>query len=630
MTAGLPETAIRLNFAFIRIVILRSPVTTIVNRIADMNVTNNTNSSRKPSVVLLAGALAVLGAFGSASAAPKDEYARGRVIVEARAGLSDADVDKIAKEHGGKRRKLGQSRLYVIDLPANASETAVVAQLSHRPELRFAELDRVVTSTATVNDPYLGNEWHLSKVNAPTAWDSAAGSGITIAILDSGINSAHPDLKANLVAGYNFYSNNTDVTDVCGHGTAVAGVAAASSNNALGVAGVAGSARIMPLRVAYSDSAGCHAYYSTIASALTYAADNGARVANVSYGGVAGSASVQSAARYMKGKGGLVFVSAGNNNIDENIVTDGSMVAVSATDSADNKASFSSWGTFVALSAPGAGIWTTDNAGSYSAWNGTSFSSPLSAGVAALVMSARPDLSAAQAESLLYSTAVDLGAAGRDPVFGYGRVNAAAAVSAAKAYAAPVDTTAPTAAIAAPLGGATVSGLVPVSVNASDNVGVARVDLKVNGTVVATDNSAPFSFSWNSAATANGAASVVAVAYDAAGNAGSSATVNVNVANVTVSVPNDITPPVVAIDNPVSGAVSGNVSVTLRASDNAGAAGISTTLAVDGVVKAQGTGGSLAYSWNTKKSTSGAHVITATAKDAAGNKSSVSVNVTVR
>jgi subtilisin family serine protease len=595
-----------------------------------MNVVNNTNSFRKPSVVLLAGALAVMSAFGSATAAPKDEYARGRVIVEARAGLSDADVDKIAKEHGGKRRKLGQSRLYVIDLPANASETAVVAQLSHRPELQFAELDRVVTSTATVNDPYLGSEWHLSKINAPTAWDSAAGSGITIAILDSGINAAHPDLKNNLVAGYNFYSNNTDLTDVCGHGTAVAGVAAASTNNALGVAGVAGAARIMPLRVAYSDSAGCHAYYSTIASALTYAADNGARVANVSYGGVAGSSTVQSAARYMKSKGGLVFVSAGNNNIDENIVTDGSMVAVSATDSADAKASFSSWGTFVTLSAPGAGIWTTNNAGSYSAWNGTSFASPLSAGVAALVMSVRPDLSAAQAESLLYSTAVDLGGAGRDPVFGYGRVNAAAAVSAAKAYAAPVDTTAPTAAIAAPLGGATVSGLVPVTVNASDNVGVARVDLKVNGTVIATDNSAPFSFSWNSAATANGAASVVAVAYDAAGNAGSSATVNVNVANVTASVPSDITPPVVAIDNPVSGAVSGNVSVTLRASDNAGAAGITTTLAVDGVVKAQGTGGSLAYSWNTKKATSGAHVITATAKDAAGNKSSVSVNVTVR
>jgi len=587
-------------------------------------------NSKNKSLVLAAAILAALGVSASAAAAPKDGYARGRVIVEARAGLSDADVDKIAKEHGGKRRKLGQSRLYVIDLPPNASETAVVAQLSHRPELKFAELDRIVKSTATVNDPYQGNEWHLAKVNAAGAWDTTSGSGVTIAILDSGINVAHPDLKDRLVPGYNFYSNNTDVSDVCGHGTAVAGVAAASSNNALGVAGVAGAARIMPLRVAYSDSTGCYAYYSTIADALTYAADNGARVANVSYGGVAGSVTVQSAARYMKSKGGLVFVSAGNNNIDENITTDGSMVAVSATDSADNKASFSSWGNFVSLSAPGTGIWTTNNAGSYSSWNGTSFSSPLSAGVAALVMAARPDLDAAQAEAMLYSTAVDLGSAGRDPVFGYGRVNAAAAVSAAVAYVPPPDTTAPLASIAAPLAGSSVSGLVPVSVNASDNVGVARVDLSVNGSVVATNNSAPFSFSWNSADTANGSATVMAIAYDAAGNAGRSAAVQVKVANATTSVPGDTTPPVVSIENPVSGAVSGNVSVSVRASDNAGVAGISTTLAIDGAVKAQGKGGSLSYNWNTKKTGSGAHLITATATDAAGNKSSTSVNVTVR
>jgi thermitase len=357
-------------------------------------------NKKHTSSLLLVSVLAALGSSTTVSASPKDEYARGRVIVEARAGLSDADLEKIAKQHGGKHRKMGQSRLYVIELPANASETAVVAQLQHRPELKFAELDRVVRSTAVVNDPYLGNEWHLSKVNALTAWDTAVGNGITLAILDSGINVNHPDLKDRLVAGYNFYNNNADVTDVCGHGTAVAGVGAASANNAVGVAGIAGSARIMPVRVAYNDSsAGCYAYYSTIASGLTFAADNGARIANVSYGGVAGSASVQSAARYMKSKGGLVFVSAGNSNIDENITTDGSMVAVSATDSADNKASFSSWGNFVTLSAPGVGIWTTNNAGSYSAWNGTSFASPLSAGVAALIMSARPELSAAQAES---------------------------------------------------------------------------------------------------------------------------------------------------------------------------------------------------------------------------------------
>ena len=596
-----------------------------------MNVTRPA-SVRNSSAILVAGAIALMGAAGPAAAAPTDAkggYVRGRVIVEARAGLSDADLDRLVKVHGGKGRKLGQSRLYVVELPASASETAVAAQLAHRPELKFAELDRIVTSTASVNDPYLGNEWHLSKIGTPAAWDTTQGAGVTIAVLDSGINVNHPDLVDRLVAGYNAYNDNTDLTDVCGHGTAVAGVAAASANNALGVAGVAGAARIMPVRVAYSDSTGCFATISVIASGLTWAADHGARIANVSYAGVAGSPSVQSAARYLKGKGGLVFVSAGNNNIDENVTSDGSMVVVSATDANDAKASFSSWGNFVTLSAPGTSIVTTDNGGGYSSWNGTSFSSPLSAGVAALMMAARPDLAGAQIESLLYTSAVDLGSAGRDPVFGYGRVNAATAVSAAVSWVAPVDTTAPTAAIAAPLAG-TVSGLVPVSVNASDNVGVARVDLQVNGTVVATQTSAPFSFSWDSAGSANGAASLRALAYDAAGNAGSSAAVSVTVSNTITSVASDITPPTVAINNPVAGAVSGSVSVGVSASDNAGAAGIKTTLSIDGTVVAQGSGGSLGYNWNSRKVAAGTHIIKATARDAAGNTSSTSTSVTTR
>lgn len=582
-----------------------------------------------PLVLALAAASFMLSA-GAATAAPKNEYARGRVIIEVRPGLSDAALDNILKEHGGKRRKLGQSRLYVVDLPANASETAVAAALSHRPELKFAELDRVVHASATSNDPYLGNEWHLGQIGAATAWDYSQGAGVTIAILDSGINVAHPDLVDRLVPGYNFYDGNTNLTDVCGHGTAVAGVAAASMNNAQGVAGVAGAARLMPIRVAYSDSAGCHAYYSTIANGLTYAADHGARVANISYGGVAGSSTIMSAANYMKSKGGLVFVSAGNNNIDEGIVSDGSMIAVSATDYSDAKASFSSWGSFVTLSAPGVNIYTTDNGGGYSSWNGTSFSSPLTAGVAALMMAARPDLSGDQVQSLLYSTAVDLGTPGLDPVFGYGRVNAGAAVRAAASYVLPPDTTAPKAVMAAPLGGSTVSGLVPVTVNTSDNVGVARVDLVVNGTVVATASGGNASFSWDSSGVANGKASVSAVAYDAAGNAGNASAVSVNVSNISTSVVKDTTPPVVAISNPVGGTVSGNVSVSASATDNAGAAGIKMTLAVDGVVKAQGSGGALGYNWNTKKGAVGAHTITVTARDAAGNTSTSTVNVSSR
>ncbi|MBQ5946798.1 S8 family serine peptidase [Massilia sp. ST3] len=590
---------------------------------------------RKTSLAIAAGFVS-LAAISSASAAPggvQGEFARGRILVEARAGLSDDELGKAIKAHGGKSaRKLGQSNIHVVELPPGLSEEDMVAKLSRHPHFKFAELDRKVSVAMAVTDPYIGSAWHISKIGATAAWDSSQGSGITIAVLDTGVNVAHPDLKDRMVAGYNAVNSGTDVTDLCGHGTAVAGAAAATTNNALGVAGIAGAARIMPIQISYKDSTGCHAYASTIANGITWAADHGARVANVSFVGIAGSASVKSASRYMKNKGGLVFISAGNNNVDENVVPDTGYVIVSATDSYDKKASFSSWGSFVTLSAPGTSIWTTTSTLGYGTKSGTSFSSPVSAGVAGLLMAARPDLSGAQVEAIMYSTAVDLGAAGRDPIFGYGRVDAAAAMAAARGYAAPVDTTAPSVAISAPLGSSTVSSLVPVSVNASDNVGVARVELKVNGTVVATDSAAPYSFSWNSAGVANGMASLVAVAYDAAGNAGSSAAVSVNVANTTTgTVVTDTTAPVLAINNPVNGgSVSGSVAVSVSASDNAGAAGITNSIAIDGAVKATGTGGSLAYTWNSKKSGKGTHTITATSRDKAGNVATKTVSVTVR
>jgi hypothetical protein len=591
----------------------------------------NTFPLRKTVAALaLAGLALSLG--GGAHAAPAGEFARGRILIEARAGLSDAELDTLVKAHGGKRRKLGQSRMQIVDLPPGLSEEDMVEKLSRRPELKFAELDRKVTVAMAVNDPYIGSAWHINKIGAPAAWDSTQGSSITIAVLDTGVNVAHPDLKDRIVPGFNVYNNNTDTSDLCGHGTAVAGTAAASTNNGIGVAGVAGAAKIMPIRIVFKDASGaCQAYFSTIASGITYAADHGARVANVSFVGIAGSSAVKSAARYMKSKGGLVFISAGNNNINENVVPDTAFIIVSSTDSRDAKSSFSSWGNFVSLAAPGTGIWTTNKALGYSAWNGTSFASPVSAGVAGLVMATRPDLSAEEVESLLFKTSVDLGAAGRDPVFGYGRVNAAAAVSAAKSAMNPIDSTAPLAAIAAPLGSSTVSGSVPVTVDATDNVGVARVDLKVNGTVVATDSAAPYGFSWDSTGAPNGMASLVAVAYDAAGNAGASSAVSVNVANSTaVPAGSDTTAPSLSIANPVAGTVSGTVAVSVSAADGAGAAGIRTSLAIDGVLRASGTGGSLSYSWNTKKERAGTHTIAVSARDAAGNTSTKTVSVSVR
>lgn len=569
-----------------------------------------------------------------AFAAPADsenDYARGRLLVEPQAGMTAEDFDKSLKAVGGSNaRKLGQSNIHIIDV-AHGSEKAIANKLKHNPHFKFAELDLRLPVGAVLNDPYLGSEWHINKIGASTAWDSTQGAGITIAILDTGVDGAHPDLAARMVPGWDIYGNTSNTTDLCGHGTAVAGTAAATGNNGAGVAGIAGQARIMPLRVAYKDatSGQCYAYQSTIASGVTYAADHGARVVNVSFANSSNSAAVQSAGNYLKGKGGLLFTAANNYNRDEGFTPTTALIAVSATDSADNKSSFSSYGKFVSLAAPGTGVYTTSRGGSYGAWSGTSFASPAAAGVAALVFAANPSLTADQAQNILFSTAVDLGAAGRDIYFGYGRVNAAAAVLKAKGVQLTADTTRPVVAIAAPLGNSTVSGLVAVSVNASDNVGVTRVELKANSTVVGADTAAPFSFSWDSKGVANGMASLTAVAYDAAGNVASSTPVSVNVANTTTTtITADTTPPTVRVTNPVAGKVNGMVSVSVSASDNKPLSELAVSLYIDGVLKSTGTGSSLGYFWDTSRIGNGNHIVKAVARDKAGNSATYTVTVT--
>jgi thermitase len=566
----------------------------------------------------------VVWAGGAWAQAGGERFAPGRVLAQAKAGLAPADVERALRGAGGKGRRIGASNLYIVDVP-RGSERAVAALLAHNPHFKFAELDQAVAPDLAVSDPYAGSQWHLSKIAATTAWESSQGSGVTIAILDSGIDASHPDLSSRLVSGWNFYDNNSDTSDVYGHGTKVAGAAAAITNNGTGVASVAGQAKIMPIRI--TDTSG-YGYWSTMAQGLTYAADRGVRVANISFGSSA-SATVQSAAQYMKDRGGLVFVAAGNQGTLLTAAPTTSLITVGATDGNDAKTSWSNYGDIVALAAPGSSIYSTVKGGSYSAVSGTSFAAPVAAGVAALIMSAKPGLSSADVEKLLFSTAVDLGSPGRDVYFGHGRVDAAAAVKAALGTSTTItaDTQAPTVAIASPAGGSSVSGLATVDVSAKDNVGVAKVELRVNGSLYASDTSAPFSFSWDTKKVANGTATLEARAYDAAGNAASSAKVSVNVFNTTTTTA-DTTPPVVTISNPKDKSfVKNNVSISVAASDNAGASGITQTLFIDGVQVAKATGGSLSYTWNSRKAAVGAHTVKAVAKDAAGNTSSTSITL---
>lgn len=577
----------------------------------------------------VASALACSGAAAQAFAVNSAEpaFAPGRILVMPRAGLPDAALSKILDDNGGgKTRRVGKSELRIVDLPAG-KERSMVEKLSRHPHIKFAEVDRLVKVSATTNDPYLGSEWHIQKIGATTAWDSAFGTGVTIAILDTGVDGTHPDLAGSMVQGWNVYDNNSNTADVYGHGTKVAGAAAASANNGMGVAGVAGTAKIMPIRI--SDTTGA-ASFSAMASGITWAADHGARVANISYVS-ADSAAVNSAASYMKSKGGLVTTSAGNYGTDALITPTTAMIPVSATDSNDAMASWSSFGAFVALSAPGVGIYTTTNGGGYGSVSGTSFSSPVTAGVIALMMSAKASLTSADVEILLYKSAVDLGATGRDAYYGYGRVDAAAAVRSAVGAVSTADTVVPTASISAPLGSTSVSGLVAVNASASDNIGVSRVELRVNGALLATDTAPPYSFSWDSKTVVNGMTNLVATAYDAAGNAGNSAPVSVAVSNVatTTTTTPDTSAPTVVISNPKNGArVTGMVSIGVTSTDNNGTSGIRDSLYINGKMVATAIGGTLSYNWNTRKLAAGTYAVQAVATDAAGNTTSQAVTVT--
>jgi subtilisin family serine protease len=569
-------------------------------------------------------------------------HAKGRLLVQTRAGLSDRELDKIIGPQGGKRmRKLERLGIQVISLPDDADEITVANILKKNPHIKFAEIDRLVPHTQTTNDPSLPSEWHIPKINAPAAWDYTAGSGVTIAILDSGTDGTHPDLAAAMVPGWNMVNGNSDTRDVYGHGTQTAGTAAAIGNNGQGVAGVAWQAKIMPVRV--SDSTG-YAYWSTMASGITWAADNGARVANLSFQNTCGSATVANAAQYLRNKGGVAVIAAGNTSGQIADAPSSAVTCVSATDGNDNLTGWSSWGQAVDVAAPGAGIITTTVGGGYGSVSGTSFSAPITSAIYALMMAANPSLTPGQLDSILFSTATDLGSGGYDVYYGAGRVNAAAAVAKAK-QSSTVDSTAPTVAVSGPTIGAKVRGLVPVDVAANDNVGVTKVELYVNGNLNVTDVASPFGFSWDTSGLADGPATLMARAYDAAGNA-------TNSTGVSVTIANDTTPPTVTIANPLGGAtVTGTVTVSVNGTDNNKVAKL--TLTIGGKQVAVSYGPTLSYSWNTGSSsttttttttkgrgksktntttttTSGSATISAQAEDPAGNVATTSATVNLQ
>ena len=300
--------------------------------------------------------------------------------------------------------EISQIDVLIIDVPEQSLETVELA-LANNPAIDYVERDWILEPTAIPDDPYFTNQWHLTKIGADQAWDVTKGDSAPIAILDTGIESTHQDLSAKLQNGWNFYDNNSDLTDVCGHGTKVAGAAAAITNNGNGVAGVAWNNPIIPIKITDPD---CFGYYSTMIQGITYAADNGAKVANISFRVFNGEA-LTSAAQYMHSSGGWVVVAGGNTGIFENYSDNQYIISVAATDSSDAVTNFSSYGPYIDFAAPGLGIYTTTTGNSYGPASGTSFASPITAGAIALVFASDSTLSPDDVYNKLRDSAWDLG-----------------------------------------------------------------------------------------------------------------------------------------------------------------------------------------------------------------------------
>ena len=371
----------------------------------------------------LVGAL-LIALFAPARTVAARELVPGLVALQI--GSPAADGAIISSRVPDQLAALG----WVVTQVAPHSERRAALVIAGDPQVRAATPIYRYPAQFTPNDRFYPVQYHHVTMGSAAAWDHVRGSAaMPIAILDTGV-AAHVDLAAKLLSGWNFYDDNADTRDVHGHGTAVAGAAAAIGNNVEGVAGMAWLNPILPVRIAAPDG---FARSDTIAAAMRWAADRGARIINVSFGPLQGDALVSSAARYARQHGALVFAAAGNEGQRDPTAADPSILFVSATDRNDLPAAFTTTGPAVRFAAPGVGIATTAQAVPYASYSGTSFSSPLAAGAAALVWSANPSLTADQVEQLLASTARDLGPLGRDDYYGSGRIDVAAAVRAALA-----------------------------------------------------------------------------------------------------------------------------------------------------------------------------------------------------
>ncbi|MFZ5476304.1 MAG: S8 family serine peptidase [Myxococcota bacterium] len=380
-------------------------------------------------------------------------YVDGELLVKFHDDVGGMEVeDENGLEEAERIEAIGVKR---VRIPEGKSVRSVIEKLSEDHRVEIAEPNLLVRGQAS--DPYAGYQWHLSQMRATEAQAYGTGSGVVVAVLDTGVRTGGPDGIANVLAGYDFYYGDSNPSDGNGHGTFVASEIAQKTGNGVGVAGVAPGASILPVKVLGDDGMGD---VSAIANGIVWAADQGADVINMSLGSAYSSSTLKSACDYAYGKGSVLIAATGNEYATSigYPAAYSSVIAVGATGYGGYRAGYSNRGTGIDLVAPGGDMSADKNgdgypdgilqetyengAWTYTFYEGTSMATPLASAAAALVV-AQGVTSPAEVASILTSTAKDRGTAGYDTSYGYGEVDATAAVLLARGGGGGSTTTEP-------------------------------------------------------------------------------------------------------------------------------------------------------------------------------------------
>ncbi|KNZ40935.1 S8 family serine peptidase [Acetobacterium bakii] len=332
------------------------------------------------------------------------------------------------------------NRVDIIEVADTVDSDALVTELSENPNVLVAEKNSYIQTSVLPNDPLLSAEWQFERIGADATWNQVNNSEtLVVAVIDTGLNTEHPDLKENIVNGYDFVEGTTNVIDLSGHGTEVSGCIAAITNNGIGMAGITGTAniKIAPYRVGGLTDNDPNLDVGYICAALYDAAGRSdVKVINMSFGGYMVSSALRTAVANAASAGKVLVAASGNEGSNPEYrgelavpASYNNVISVGATSDTNEIAYFSQYNSMVDLCAPGHQIYTTNHDGAYQLASGTSFSSPITAGACAVLMAADPALSSAEVETILKETALDFGTPGRDDYYGYGMIQLDAALA---------------------------------------------------------------------------------------------------------------------------------------------------------------------------------------------------------